>query len=248
MLGILVQLALSWLIIWLFEKGNLSFLGLLPTKKRIADFILFLVVTAICCSTGFFMRMYFAGESWEVNPQLNAKLVFDGLWWNLKSVLFEELIFRGVIFYILIKKLGSLNAIIISSIAFGIYHWFSFGILGDTRQMIFIFLITGTIGLVYAYGYAKTFSLYIPIAIHLGWNFTHNFVFSEGNIGSGIFIQPGPQPAVTVSWFIYLVVTFFPMLSMILINFFLLKKYKQARAPVFSVGKKDFTQGTREEI
>ena len=233
MMGIIVQLALSWLIIWLFEKGNLSFLGLRPTKSRLFDFILFLLVTAICCSTGFFMRMYFAKEQWIVNPLLNAKLIFDGIWWNIKSVLFEELIFRGAIFYILIKKLGALRAIIISSIAFGVYHWFSYEIIGNVQQMIIIFFITGIFGLVYAYGYARTFSLYIPIAIHFGWNFTHGFVFSEGSIGNGILIQPKPQPLVTVSYFIYLSITFFPMLSALLINFFLLKRKKQAQPPDF---------------
>ncbi|HKC37242.1 MAG TPA: CPBP family intramembrane glutamic endopeptidase [Chitinophagaceae bacterium] len=231
MLGIFVQLALSWLIIWLFEKGNLSFLGLRPTKQRLFDFVLFLLVTAICCSTGFFMRMYFANEPWEINPALNAKLVLEGIWWNIKSVMFEELIFRGVVFYILIKKLGALRAIIISAIAFGIYHWFSFGVFGNIQQMIIIFFITGIMGLLYAYGYAKTFSLYIPIAIHFGWNFTHGFVFSEGNIGNGIFIQPKLQPTVTVSWLIYFLVSFLPMILALLINFYLLKRKKQAPVP-----------------
>jgi membrane protease YdiL (CAAX protease family) len=231
MLGVLVQLALSWLIIWLFEKGNLSFLGLRPTKRRLFDFILFLLVTAICCSTGFFMRMYFAKEQWTLNPALNAKLIFEGIWWNIKSVMFEELIFRGVIFYILIKKLGALKAIIISSIAFGIYHWFSFGVLGDPQQMIIIFFITAIMGLLYAYGYAKTFSLYAPIGIHLGWNFTQNFVFSGGPIGNGIFMKAETAAFRTDSYVVFFFALFFPTLSVWMINFLLLKRKKQALAP-----------------
>jgi hypothetical protein len=46
MIGIIIQLAVSWLIIWLFEKNNLSVLGFRPTKQRLPDFILFFVVTA----------------------------------------------------------------------------------------------------------------------------------------------------------------------------------------------------------
>jgi len=226
MIGILVQLALSWLIIWIFEKGNLSVLGLRPTKRRIFDFFLFLVITAVCCASGFFLRMYLAKEQWELNPGLNFKLILDGIWWNVKSVMFEELIFRGVIFYILIKKLGMIPAIVISAAAFGIYHWFSFEVFGNVQQMIFIFIITGLMGALYAYGYAKTYSLYIPIAIHLGWNFTHGFVFSQGSIGNGIFIPVKGQPAVQVSYFIYFCVTFLPMLAAWLINFFILRKKK----------------------
>ena len=80
----------------------------------------------------------------------------EGLWWNIKSVLYEELIFRGVLFYILIKKLGALKALIISSVAFGIYHWFTYEILGNVPAMIYVFFFTGVVGMLYGYGYIKT--------------------------------------------------------------------------------------------
>ena len=231
MLGILVQLLLSWLIIWLFEKGNLSVLGFYPTKKRLFGFALFFIITALCCSCDFFMRMIFAKQQWEINPKLTANLVLTGIWWNIKSVLFEELIFRGVLFYILIKKLGHTKAIIISAIAFGIYHWFSQGSLGNPLQMAITFLITGTMGLVYAYGYSKTFSLYIPIAMHLGWNVTSSVIFSKGNIGNQLFTQVQPVPDVQVGYFIFFCITFIPLLSAILINYFMLRRMQQEPTP-----------------
>ena len=178
MLGIIVQLAISWLLIWLFEKKKLSVLGLWPLPKRILYFFIFFLVTAAICSTDFLMQMYFANQKWQLNPNLSATLILEGFWWNIKSVLFEELIFRGVLLYILIKKLGSTKAIILSAVAFGVYHWFSFGVIGNMIPMIVTFFITGTMGLLLAYGYAKTFSLYVPIAIHLGWNLTKIFIFS----------------------------------------------------------------------
>ena len=147
MLGIIIQLLISWLIIWLFEKGNLNVLGFYPTKKRLLDFALFFIVTALCCSSDFFMRMFFAKQQWELNPKLTANLMVTGIWWNIKSVLFEELIFRGVLLYILIKKLGQAKAIIISAIAFGIYHWFSHEVIGNPTQMAITFVVTGTMGL-----------------------------------------------------------------------------------------------------
>jgi membrane protease YdiL (CAAX protease family) len=228
MLGIIVQLLISWLIIWLFERGNLGVLGFYPTKKRLLGFALFFIVTALCCSSDFFMRMFFAKQQWELNPKLTANLILTGIWWNIKSVFFEELIFRGVLLYILIKKLGHTKAIIISSIAFGIYHWFSHEVIGDITQMIITFVITGTMGLVYAYGYSKTFSLYIPIAIHLGWNLTGSVIFSNGILGDQLFTQVKPVPEVQVGYFIYFCILLIPMLSALLINFLLLKKQKQA--------------------
>ena len=227
MIGIIVQLAISWLIIWFIEKKDLSVLGFFPTRKRLLDFGLFFFITAVCCASEFLMRILFAKEQWQVNPLLTSRLVLEGTWWNLKSVLFEELIFRGVILYLLIKKLGSVKAIIISAIAFGIYHWFSHNVIGDVKQMIITFIMTCIMGLLFAYGYAKTFSLYIPIAIHLGWNLTKIFIFSEGPIGNGVFIPKRPQPQVTVSYFVFVVIMFLPILSTWIINFLILKRKKQ---------------------
>ena len=228
MLGIVVQLAVSWLIIWFFEKGNLIVLGFSPSRQRLLDFVLFFLIAAACCATGFFMKMYFAGQQWELNPHLTFNMVLNGIWWNIKSVLFEELIFRGVLFYILIKKLGAVKAIIISAAAFGIYHWFSFEITGHILQMAIVFLITGAMGLVYAYGYSKTFSLYIPCAIHLGWNLTQGFIFSSGSIDDQVLVPVKPVPAIHVSYFIFFCIQLLPVVSVMLISFLLLKRRKQA--------------------
>jgi membrane protease YdiL (CAAX protease family) len=227
MIGIIFQLVISWILIWFFEKGNLGVLGFFPTKKRLMDFILFFFITAACCSSDFIMRMSFAGQQWKLNPNLSIALISEGVWWNIKSVMFEELIFRGVLFYILIKKLGAMKAIIISSIAFGIYHWFSQNAWGNAGQMAVLFLITGIMGLLYAYGYAKTFSLYIPIAIHLGWNLTRSVIFSETVIGDQLLVQVKPVPEVQVSYFTFLCILLLPMLSALLINFFVLKRKQQ---------------------
>lgn len=228
MVGIIVQLAISWLLIWFFEKGNLNVLGLIPTRRRLLDFGIFFIIAGICCSSDFFMRMYFADQRWQLNPGLLTNLILTGIWWNIKSVLFEELIFRGVLLYMLIKKLGAAKAIIISSVAFGIYHWFSQEAFGDPAQMAITFLITGLAGLLYAYGYAKTFSLYVPCALHLGWNLTRSVIFSETVIGDQLFVQIKPVPNVEVSYFVFGCILLIPTGSFLIINYLLLKKRKQA--------------------
>ena len=226
MLGILVILLLSWIIIRLFEKKHLSVLGFRPTPKRLCDFMLFFLLTAAFCASGFLMKMYFGDQRWQLNPGLSLKLIADGIWWNIKSVLFEELIFRGVLLYILIKRIGAKKAILVSAIAFGIYHWFSFGVFGNPVQMTGTFLITGAMGLVLAYGYAKTLSLYIPIAIHLGWNLTQIFIFSQGPIGNGILIPTQPGGFRTDSYFIFFLVTFLPMVLAVAGNYWMIRKAK----------------------
>lgn len=227
MIGIIIQLVVSWLIVWLVEKKDLSVLGFYPSNRRVIDFILFFIIASVSCSLGFLLKMYFGDQVWQLNPSLSASLILNGIWWNLKSVLFEELIFRGVLLYILIKRIGALKGIIISSVAFGIYHWFSFGAIGSIVPMIVIFLMTGIMGLLLAYGYAKTYSLYVPIAIHLGWNITQTFIFSQGPIGNGVLISTNGNLFRTDSYFIFVVATFLPIGLVLLISFLLLRtKYR----------------------
>jgi len=227
MLGILVQLALSWLILWLFQKKNLRVLGFYPAQKRLAYFALLFVITALFCASGFFMKMLFAKQQWTLNPALTVQLVWEGIWWNLKSVLFEELIFRGAIFYVLLKRIGQGKAILVSAIGFGIYHWFSFGILGNPAQMVIVFFVTGSMGLLLAYGYAKSLSLLIPIAIHFGWNYTQQAIFSSGPIGKQLFIPAIPHAAMNVSYFVFFSILLLPMISMLLINYWIIRNMEQ---------------------
>jgi len=226
MVGILVQLALSWLIVWFFYKKNLSVLGLMPDRKRLIDFVLFFVISATISASGFFLKMAIAKQQWQLNPQIDWPLIAEGIWYNIKSVLYEELIFRGVLFYILIKKLGANKAILISAITFGVYHWFTHNALGNPQAMIVEFVVTGAMGLVLASGYAKTESLYIPIAIHFGWNVVQQVVFSNGPIGNQLFVEVMTRPIVTISYFSYFFMQLFPLVSVLVINYWAIRKRK----------------------
>lgn len=229
MIGILVQLAISWLLVWLFEKGNLGVLGLMPTKKRLLDFTLFFLITVACAVSGFLLKMLIAKQSWTLNPNVNGGAILQAVWFTIKSVLFEEFIFRGVFLYMLIKKLGAAKAIIISGIAFGIYHWFSHELWGNPVQMAIEFFMTGIMGLVLAYGYAKSFSLFIPIAIHLGWNMVQMVIFSGNTIGPQLFVEVMPRPVVTISYVSFFAMQLLPVISCWLICTWLLRKYKQVQ-------------------
>jgi membrane protease YdiL (CAAX protease family) len=161
--------------------------------------------------------MWIAEQRWQLNPDWTVQLIADGVWFNIKSVLYEELIFRGALFYILIKKVGATKAIWISSTAFGMYHWFSQGSLGEPIPMLITFVVTGTMGLVLAYGYTKTQSLYVPIAIHFGWNVVQQVVFSNGPIGKRLLTEVLPQPEVTVSYFTFFFMQLFPIVGVLVV-------------------------------
>lgn len=125
MIGILIQLLLSWLILWLVSRKHLSVLGFYPAQKRIIDFVAGLLLAAVCCGLYNLAVAYFADNGWKINPRASVKGAFANAWWMIKSVLFEELIFRGALFYLAIQWLGKLKATLLSAICFGVYHWFS---------------------------------------------------------------------------------------------------------------------------
>lgn len=227
MIGLLIQLLLSYFIVRWVLKENLSFMGWRPQWQRLTDFFIFLLLAGVCSAAHFLLRMYFAQEKWVMNPSCNASLLAKGSWYQLKSVLYEELIFRGALFYLLIKKLGSKKALLLSAVAFGIYHWFSYELFNQVGKMAVIFLITGAAGLLYGYAYLKTRSLYVPIALHFGWNFVNAFVFSNSNKGPGLLIEKLPPPQVQVSWLVYAVVSFLPLILFVGLNLVFLWRLKR---------------------
>lgn len=188
MIGILVQLLLSALLLWWIEKQSLSVLGWQPSIKRILQLSIGFLLAIMLAATYHLINGILTGTSWQRNPSFRLSELFNGLGWMLRSVLYEELIFRGALFYIALKRLGSTKALWLSVIAFGIYHWFSFGAFGQPFQMIFIFLITAAAGWMYSYAFIKTGSLYTTIGLHFGWNCTGSLLFSQSSIGKYILI------------------------------------------------------------
>jgi membrane protease YdiL (CAAX protease family) len=175
--------------------------------------------------------MYFAKEQYTINSKLTTSLIFSELWDNIRGVLTEELLCRGVVLYILIKKLGSKWAIIISSIIFGLLHWLNNGVFGNAIQMSIVFLFTFCMGLLLAFSYAKTFSILIPFAIHLGWNLTQNFIFPHKPERNHLFILAGQPPIVTVSYFVFFVMLLVPKISAIGLDYLIVRRQKQIEIP-----------------
>lgn len=215
MIGIIVELVISWLLLWFVSRKHLSALGLKPTKSRITNFSVGLLLAAFTCALCHVMTTGFANNTWTLNKQLTVQTIAVSSWWTLKSVLFEELIFRGALLFIAIEKLGIKKACILSAVCFGIYHWFSYNAFGNPVQMVIIFLMTGIFGLVLAFAFAKTTSLYSPVGLHFGWNLFNVVVFSNGPLGHQIFVKTNAnQLQGIVSLFVFLFQAFaLPLLT-----------------------------------
>ena len=191
MIGILVSLAISWLLLFLIEKENILALGFLPIVKRLKQFLIGFLITGILCVLVQYLESYLKSSTWIVNKDITSGIILKSFWWDFKSVLTEELIFRGALLHILIQKIGSRKSIFISAIAFGIYHWFSYGVLGNVMAMILVFIGTGLMGYAWAWAFSKTKSIMLPFGLHLGWNFIYNTIFSKGPLGELVLISKG---------------------------------------------------------
>lgn len=231
MLQLIGLILISWLIIWLFTKANFSVLGLTPTTERLKYFAILFIVSGILSSTTFILRMYFAEEKYILTSKLTLDSILLETWHQFRTVMTEELICRGALLYILIKKIGQTKAIIISSVFFAVLHWINGGVWGNLIQMTIVFLFTFAMGLLLAFSYAKTFSLLIPFAIHFGWNLMQNYIFPDTANGNHIFILATPPPEVTISYLAFFTMLLLPKISILIVDYLIINKHIQVQIP-----------------
>ncbi len=188
MVGNIVGLLLSWLILWLSERKSLLALGFTPGFKRVFQFIFGIFFSGLLCAALQLFEAWLTNSSWYLNSKITFSQVAKYLHWHFNSVLFEELLFRGALLFIAIKRLGPKKGVFLSAICFGIYHWFAFGVFGNIGPMIFVFIITGLMGFAWALAFKRTGSMALPIGLHLGWNFVFNAIFSKGFVATPVLI------------------------------------------------------------
>ncbi len=193
MLGIVILLLASFVILKL-GKTEFTTMGLLPNLSRLKDLVWGFVAAAGICTIYFILIIRVLNYNVEINTAYTAREFLYGSWWTLRSVLIEELLFRGALLILALKYLGKHKACLLSAVIFGIYHWFSYSVFGNLLPMLFTFIITGVGGLMFAYAFTETRSLYLPIGLHLGWNLLTITIFSEGPLGDQFLITSGGEP------------------------------------------------------
>lgn len=102
----------------------------------------------------------------------------------IKSGIFEELLFRGILHKSVEDIFGSWAAIAASSLVFGLVHFFNpAGTLGGAIY------ISIEAGLLLSAAYMATRRLWICMGFHMGWNYFQSAVFS--GVVSGSVTEPG---------------------------------------------------------
>jgi CAAX protease family protein len=100
---------------------------------------------------------------------------------GISSGVCEELIVRGGIYRIVESGMGTLIALIVSSLTFGFLH-----IANPGATILSSVAITLEAGILLAAAYALTRSLWLAIGLHFAWNFTEGGIFGAQVSGARV--------------------------------------------------------------
>ena len=95
------------------------------------------------------------------------------------AAVFEEVLFRGIIFRIVEESLGSWLALVISALLFGAAH-----LLDKNANLQAGIAIALEAGVFLAAAYMVTRRLWFVIGVHFGWNFTEGGIFGAAVSGT----------------------------------------------------------------
>lgn len=102
----------------------------------------------------------------------------------ISSSVFEELLFRGVLFLSVERWLGSWWALLLSSLVFGLTH-----LINPQATLVGALFIAMEAGMLLGAALMLTRRLWLSIGFHLAWNYTQQAIFS--GIVSGNDAAPG---------------------------------------------------------
>ncbi|MCE5199925.1 MAG: CPBP family intramembrane glutamic endopeptidase [Armatimonadota bacterium] len=99
-------------------------------------------------------------------------LFLGGLIDFMSAAIFEEVIFRGYVFYILLESAGLMPAVVVSSAIFSLAH-----LLKHRNTPVFFTINAFIFGLILALCRYHTGTLWLPIGLHFGWNVVSGPIF-----------------------------------------------------------------------
>jgi membrane protease YdiL (CAAX protease family) len=163
----------------LFDRRTIVSLGLKINMQALEDILAGFLIPALMMAAIFFLEYAFGwteyiGLAWQ---QLTIDMFLPGLLIGLVTFIAvgwqEELLFRGYLLQNLEEGISLPWGILISSILFSAFHLLN----PNTEQIIMVVLGILLSGLFLAYAYLRTRSLWLPIGLHIGWNFFEGPIF-----------------------------------------------------------------------
>lgn len=171
---------------WL-DKRSFESLGLTLNWRALTDTLAGIGITLL--QMGFIYAVMFAlgwikfeGFAWQFDPlntvitsTLTFLVVFIFVGWN------EELLSRGYHLQTIASGINLFWGVVISSAVFGLLHLGNPNATWVSAAGIFF------AGIYLSYGYISTKQLWLPIGLHIGWNFFEGVVFGFPVSGLDIY-------------------------------------------------------------
>lgn len=159
-----------------YEKRNIIELS----TKKLTQNLLVGISLGVGLQSLTILVIYLKG-GFTVSSVNSITLVLPSFVMAFTSAIFEEILFRGIVFRITEEKLGSYWALLISALIFGAMH------LANPHSSIGAALgLAIQAGLLLAAAYIFARNLWFPIAIHFAWNFTQSGIFGVSTSGSNM--------------------------------------------------------------
>lgn len=177
-----VYVARRWL-----DKRSFESLGLTLDKHTLLDVLAGIGITGVQMGFIYILMLSlgwltFEGFAWEFDPinliitnVLTFFIVFILVGWN------EELLSRGYHLQTIASGINLFWGVVISSAVFGLLHLGNPNATWVSAAGIFF------AGVYLAYGYIRTKQLWLPIGLHIGWNFFEGVVFGFPVSGLDIY-------------------------------------------------------------
>ena len=124
--------------------------------------------------------MYF-GKGYTILSINPVSFLIPALAVGISSGVFEEILFRGIIFRITEERLGSVWALAISSSLFGFAH-----LANQNATLFSAVAITIEAGLLLGATYIYSKNLWLPIFLHFAWNFSEGGIYGAAVSGNGL--------------------------------------------------------------
>jgi membrane protease YdiL (CAAX protease family) len=177
------------------DGEGLGAIGLVPTRRRSAEFVVGLGVGSLLMAAVALARAASVGAAWAFGAGAGAQAALLGLPLALLMLLPEELVFRGYAFRKAASRWGAPAALTASSLLFGAYHVVGSGYWGAGAAFLFAMPALG--GLVFGAAALRTDGLALPVGLHLGGNWVMASVVGLGAAeGRALWAAPVDASAV----------------------------------------------------
>jgi len=111
---------------------------------------------------------------YRINGLNPASFMIPAIAMALSSGVFEELLFRGVLYRSVETWFGSWAALVVSSLVFGLTH-----LINPEATLEGALFISVEAGILLAGAYMLTRRLWMSIGFHVAWNYTQSAIFSS---------------------------------------------------------------------